>query len=103
LKDNYWPKNNQLDTVGELRLVRGVDDRLWSLFGNTFTVYGGCKTNLSAVTDPKLIASIIYLARDDSEAQNPVLSNPDLLWALASIVVKAHSLGFVFTSTDEFA
>jgi len=102
LKDNYWPKNNQLDTISELRLVRGMDDRLWSLFGPAFTVYGGCKTNLSAVTDPKVIASIIFLSADKSEAQNPVLANPDLLWALASIIAKAHELGFVFTSTDEF-
>lgn len=102
LKDQYYAKNNQLDTVGELRLVRGVDDRLWSLFGNAFTVYGGCKTNLSAVTDPKVIASIILLAVDDSDKQNPVLQNPDLLWTLAAVVAKAHELGFVFTSTDEF-
>ena len=102
LKDTYFAKNNQIDTVGEMRLIRGVDDRLWSLFGNAFTVYGGCKTNLSAVTDPKVLASIIFLAADDSESGNPVLQNPNLLWALASVVAKAHELGFVFTSTDEF-
>jgi general secretion pathway protein K len=102
LKDMYWPKNNQLDTVGEMRLIRGMDDRMWSLFGNAFTVYGGCKTNLSAVTDPKVLASIIYLSVDDSDKQNPVLQSPDLLWALAQVVAKAHELGFVFTSTDEF-
>ena len=102
LKDTYFAKNNQIDTVGEMRLIRGVDDRLWSLFGNAFTVYGGCKTNLSAVTDPKLLASIILLSADDSETGNPVLQNPNLLWALASVVAKAHELGFVFTSTDEF-
>ena len=46
LKDRYYAKNNYIDTVGELKLVRGVDDRFWTLFGNAFTVYGGCKTNL---------------------------------------------------------
>ena len=46
LKDRYQPKNNYLDTLGELKLVRGVDDRFWTLFGNAFTVYGGCKINL---------------------------------------------------------
>jgi general secretion pathway protein K len=102
LKDTYFAKNNQIDTIGEMRLIRGVDDRLWSLFGNAFTVYGGCKTNLSAVTDPKVLASIIFLSADDSESGNPVLQNPNLLWALASVVAKAHELGFVFTSTDEF-
>jgi general secretion pathway protein K len=103
LKDQYWPKNNQLDTIGEMRLIRGVDDRLWSLFGDRFTVYGTCKTNLSAVTDPAIIASIIFLAVAKEDAQSPVLQNPELLWSLAMVVVKARDLGFVFTSTDDFA
>src|SRR5262249_19288962 len=102
LKDQYWPKNNQLDTVGEMRLIRGVDDRLWSLFGDRFTVYGSCKTNLMAVTDPAIIASMIFLAASKDDAQNPVLQNPDLLWSLAMVVVKARDPGFVFTSTDDF-
>ena len=50
LKDPYKPKNNYLDTLGELKLARGVDDRFWTLFGNAFTVYGGCKINLVALS-----------------------------------------------------
>ena len=100
LKDPYWPKNNQLDTRAALRLVRGVDDRFWSLFGSAFTVYGGCKTNLSAVTDPKILMSIFILAAKNP--QDPILSHPDQLWNLALVVAKAKELGFVFTSVDEF-
>jgi Type II secretion system (T2SS), protein K len=100
LKDPYWPKNNQLDTKAALRLVRGVDDRFWSLFGSAFTVYGGCKTNLSAVTDPKILMSIFILAAKNP--QDPILSHPDQLWNLALVVAKAKELGFVFTSVDEF-
>ena len=33
LKDRYQPKNNYIDTLGELKLARGVDDRFWTLFG----------------------------------------------------------------------
>src|SRR5690349_15005093 len=32
LEDRYAPKNNYLDTVGELKQVRGIDDRMWALF-----------------------------------------------------------------------
>src|SRR4051794_25934092 len=39
LKDRYYPKNNYIDTPGELKLARGVDDRFWTLFGAAFTVY----------------------------------------------------------------
>ena len=100
-KDVYFAKNNQLDTVGEMRLIRGVDDRFWSLFGNAFTVYGGCKTNLSAVTDPKVLVSIIQIAAKNKA--DPMLQNPNMLWALASLIAKAHELGFVFSSTSDFA
>src|SRR5262245_28164566 len=46
LKDDYKAKDNYLDSIGELRLVRGVDDRFWNLFGSAFTVYGSCKSNV---------------------------------------------------------
>ena len=36
----YKAKNDYLDTVDEMRLIRGVDDRFWTLFGPAFTVYG---------------------------------------------------------------
>lgn len=101
LKDTYGAKNNYIDTVGEIRMIRGIDDRFWSLFGNAFTVYGGCQINLSAATDPKIIASVIQLAAENQ--QDPVLANPDQLWNLALVVAKAHELGFVFESTDDFA
>ncbi len=101
LKDTYGAKNNYVDTVGEIRQIRGIDDRFWSLFGNAFTVYGGCQINLSAATDPKILASIIQLAAENQ--QDPVLANPDQLWNLALVVAKAHDLGFVFESTEDFA
>jgi hypothetical protein len=101
LKDTYGAKNNYIDTVGEIRQIRGIDDRFWSLFGNAFTVYGGCQINLSAATDPKIIASVIQLAAENQ--QDPVLANPDQLWNLALVVAKAHDLGFVFESTQDFA
>ena len=58
LKDPYKPKNNYLDTVSEAKLARGIDDRFWTLFGPSFTVYGGCKTNLSALSILDLNATL---------------------------------------------
>lgn len=100
LKDPYGAKNNYIDTVGEIRQIRGIDDRFWSLFGNAFTVYGGCQINLSAATDPKIIASVIQLSAENQ--QDPVLANPDQLWNLALVVAKAHDI-MPFTTTQEFA
>jgi len=101
LNDKYLAKNNYLDTVGEIKLVRGVDDRLWALFGDQFTVYGDCKENLAAVEDPKLIAPIILLAAKDAE--DPVLRDPLKLWMLAQRVGEARSWGIYFDTLQSFA
>jgi general secretion pathway protein K len=100
LKDHYLPKNNYIDTVGEVKLVRGVDDRFWQLFGNAFTVYGGCKINLAAVTNPQLIASVLYLSAKNPN--DPVLQDPRKLFLLASIVAKSKQFGETFAKPDDF-
>ena len=100
LKDNYKPKNNYIDTVSELKLARGVDDRFWNLFGAAFTVYGGCKTNLSALSNSQLIAAILYLAAKNPN--DPILQNPVKLFQLAGLVAKAKQFGMTFSSVDDF-
>jgi general secretion pathway protein K len=100
LRDRYFPKNNYVDTLGELKLVRGVDDRFWNLFGSAFTVYGGCKINVSAVENPQLIAAILYLAAKDDN--DPVKLDVRRLFLLAGIVAKARMFGETFAKTDDF-
>ncbi|MBL0219004.1 MAG: general secretion pathway protein GspK [Myxococcales bacterium] len=100
LKDSYKPKNNYLDSVGEAKLARGIDDRFWSLFGSAFTVYGGCKTNLSALSNSQLIAAILYLAAKNPN--DPILANPQKLFTLAGLIAKAKQFGMTFTSLDDF-
>ena len=100
LKDPYKPKNNYIDTVGELKLARGVDDRFWTLFGSAFTVYGGCKTNLSALSNSQLVAAILYLAAKNPN--DPLLQNPQKLFMLAGLVAKAKQFGMTFTTLDDF-
>jgi general secretion pathway protein K len=102
LKDHYKPKNNYLDTIGELKLVRGVDDRFWTLFGSAFTVYGGCKVNVSALTNVQLIAALLSMSVPDGKQNDPVLQDPQKLFALAGIVAKAKQFGMQFSKTDEF-
>ena len=100
LKDPYKAKNNYIDTVSEARLIRGVDDRFWTLFGPAFTAYGGCKTNLSSLSNPQLIAAVLYLAAKN--ANDPVLQDPVRLFALAGLVAKAHQFGETFAKLDDF-
>jgi general secretion pathway protein K len=100
-KGSYLPKDNYIDTVGELQLVRGVDDRFWTLFGSAFTVYGGCKQNVGAIQDVNVIASIIYISAKNPD--DPVLRDPAKLWALAQYVAQARNLGVMFDELQAFA
>jgi len=100
LRDPYKPKNNYLDTVGEIKLARGVDDRFWTLFGDAFTVYGGCKSNVSTLSNVNVIAMIIYLSVKEND---PIKGKLDQLWMLASVVAKARELGFTFQKLADFA
>ncbi len=101
LKDRYYAKNTYIDTVGEAKLARGVDDRFWTLFGPSFTVYGGCKTNVAALSNVQLIAAILYLAAKNPN--DPMLMNPQRLFLLADLVAKAKQFGMTFSSLDDFA
>jgi type II secretory pathway component PulK len=101
LDDRYRAKNNYIDTVGELKLVRGIDDRMWTLFGDAFTAYGDCKVNIGAVQDSKLIAAILFLAAKNPD--DPVVKDPVKLWALARFVVESRELGVYFDDLQAFA
>ncbi len=103
LPDRYNAKNNYLDSVGELRLVRGMDDRMWTLFGGQFTVYGDCQVNLGSVQDPRLVAAIIFLSAKDPNS--PVLNDPtgQKLLLLATQVTQARALGMYFDDLTAFA
>jgi type II secretory pathway component PulK len=100
LRDDYRAKQTYIDTVGELKLARGVDDRLWNLFGHAFTVYGSCKTNIATVQDVQLLAAMLMLSAKNQN--DPVLLNPTKLWALAGVVIKAKQFGMTFSSLDDF-
>jgi hypothetical protein len=101
LRDHYKPKNNYIDSIGEVKLARGVDDRFWTLFGSAFTVYGGCTINLSALTNSQLIAAILYLSAKNPA--DPVLQDPKKLFALAALVAKSKQFGMQFTKPEDFA
>jgi len=100
LKDPYKPKNNYIDTVGEAKLIRGVDDRFWTLFGSMFTVYGGCKINVCAQTNPQQIAAILSLTAKNTN--DPILQDPIRLFALAGLVVKAKQFGVTCSKLGDF-
>ena len=100
LKDRYEAKNNYIDTLSEIKMARGVDDRFWNVFGNAFTVYGDCKINLGAVENPQLIAAVLMLSAKNQN--DPTLVDPRKLFMLAGVVAKAKQMGESFTDVKEF-
>jgi type II secretory pathway component PulK len=86
LEEPYLSKNNLLDSVNDIRLIRGVDDIFWANFGSSLSVYGGCQIHLCAM-DPnnwQLIAALIILTAASPE--DPVITDPVKLKLLATTV-----------------
>jgi general secretion pathway protein K len=100
LKEPYRAKNNYIDSVDELQLVRGMDDRRWEIFGPQLTVYGGCKINVSAVNSPLQMMTLLFQAAKDPN--DPVLANPIKLLLLAQRVSQARTLGVPFEDLNSF-
>jgi hypothetical protein len=97
LKDRYKPKNNAIDSVAELKLVRGVDARFWALFGTAFRTLGACEVNLRVADDPKILLAVIQLA-----AKVPEQVDLGNAWQLAQLWLQAVQLGLVQPTNDEF-
>ena len=52
------------------------------------TVYGACKTNISALSNSQLIAAILYLSAKNPN--DPLLQNPQKLFQLAMTIDGSH-------------
>jgi hypothetical protein len=100
-KPPYKARDNYLDSIDELQAVRGMDDRRWALFGNAFTIYGGCKVNVNAANDLNVILSLIAQAAKDPN--DPVLRDMTKLWRLAALTAQARGMGYSFTDLNDFA
>ncbi len=87
LPDPYEAKNNLLDSVQDIRLIRGVTDDFWANFGPSLTIYGHCIPNICAIPDDNwmLMAAILY--QSARNPQDPVFSDPIRLRALSQAVL----------------
>jgi general secretion pathway protein K len=87
LRDPYKARNNFFDTTEELNLVKGVTDDIWGSFGSMFTVYGGCKLNLRAVSADNwpILAAVVRAAAQNP--QDPVLLDDTIVAAMSQQVV----------------
>ncbi|MCB9557520.1 MAG: general secretion pathway protein GspK [Deltaproteobacteria bacterium] len=78
--DPYKSKDQYFDTLEELRLVRGVDERFIAAFEQSLTVYGSCTVNV-ATASPALLAGLIT-----QHAATP--NDPGLQWKNLALLTR---------------
>jgi len=71
-KDPYENKNQYLDTIDELYLIKGVEEDWMDAFRSSVTVYGACKVNVNIATPTTIVALILQYA------QTP--THPSMRW-----------------------
>jgi Type II secretion system (T2SS), protein K len=86
LPEPYLSKNQFLDSVSEISLIKGVDDIFSANFASSLTVYGSCKINLCAIEENnwQLIAAIIIATA--KKVNDPVVMDPINLKKLATTI-----------------
>lgn len=93
LKDPYKAKNNMMDSVDELRLVRGINEVFWANFGDSLTVYGYCIPNICAIPDDNWLLMASILVSSAQNPQDPALQDPIRLKALSKTVLQQVKFG----------
>jgi general secretion pathway protein K len=64
LDDRYKPKNAYFDSHDELRLVAGMDDRKWAVFGSALSIHADGMVNIKSATNPVVIEGLIAACAD---------------------------------------
>ena len=59
LEDRYRPKNAYFDSHDEMRLLAGMDDRKWAVFGPALSIYADGLVNIRSATNPVVIEGLI--------------------------------------------
>jgi len=92
LSPSYTCANGPMQTLAELRMVRGMTGSLYAQLVPYLTVYGGGNVNLNCATEPVLVA----LARACASEHHDV----DTCEALASKIVRFQRAGNTFQEAD---
>lgn len=97
----YKAKNASCDSLGELFMVRGVNDRFMAAFGDRLTVWLGPNGKLNINTDDPLqmITNIKAAAKNPAD---PKLLNPKLLETVLQAITMKKMFSFFGLSAADF-
>jgi general secretion pathway protein K len=107
LYDRYLPryraKNARFDTMDELYLVHGVNDRFMAAFRDRFTVYPDVNSRLNINTDDPMMLYMAILSIADPSRPDPRLRDPIFIDALIKRIRSARVLSIFGMSVLDFA
>jgi type II secretory pathway component PulK len=100
LSDPYAAKNHFLDSVEEMRLIWGVDDRFWEIFGDSFTIYrsaGGRSININTA-DAIVLEGLLRQCTNTTPTWNQIHMTLDQILKYRD----QESMGMGFNSGSDF-
>jgi general secretion pathway protein K len=59
LEERYKPKNGYFDSHDEMRLLAGMDDAKWKVFGPALSIYADGLVNIKSASNPVVIEGLI--------------------------------------------
>jgi general secretion pathway protein K len=97
----YKAKNGRFDSLEELYMVRGVNDRFMAAFGDRLTIWPDINTNLNINTDDpqQMLTNILIAAANPND---PSLRDPRLLNTILQEIQLRKMFSFFGMSADDF-
>ena len=97
----YKAKNSRFDSLEELFMVRGVNDRFMAAFGDRLTVWPDINSKLNVNTDdPQQMLTNILIAA--ANANDPALRDPRLLQTILQEIQIRKMFSFFGMSAQDF-
>jgi general secretion pathway protein K len=104
--DKYTPrykaKNARLDTLDELYMVHGVNDRFMAAFRDRFTVYPDVNSKLNINTDDPMLLYMAILSVSDPTRPDPRIRDPVFIDALIQRIRTARMMSMLGMSVMDF-
>ena len=98
----YKAKNARLDSLDELYMVHGVNDRFMAAFRDRFTVYPDVNAKLNINTDDPMLLQMAILSVADPSHPDPRLRDPVFVDALIQRIRTARMMSFLGMSVNDF-
>ncbi len=98
----YKAKNARLDSLDELYMVHGVNDRFMAAFRDRFTVYPDVNSKLNINTDDPMLLYMAILSVADPSHPDPRIRDPVFIDALIQRIRTARMMSFLGMSVTDF-